>query len=108
MSQENEELVASIVALMGTTSDERRMWRDHYAALFDQAAEMDDLALLRGAKIADEFEKDFMAFASSFPGVQVVAPPDGGFYAATLGIAKMDREVRKAFLRAYAAVLRDT
>lgn len=96
------ELLVSLIA----GGDERRMWRDYKASALDQMAESDDLALLRAAKGADEFEVGFMGFVSSFPGVEVVPAPEGGFYGFTLGFVKLDRDLRREVLRAYATELR--
>ncbi|WP_032621971.1 hypothetical protein, partial [Pseudomonas avellanae] len=83
-----------------------RMWRDQMASALEQVAATDDLTLLRAAKGADQFEVGFMEFVSNFPGVEIVPAPEGGFYGFTLGLVKLDRNLRGEVLRAYAAELR--
>lgn len=98
--------IASQIAALMPASDDRRMWRDYMATTLERVADSDDLSLLRAGKAADELEVEFMAFVSSFPGVQVVPAPEGGFYGVALVLAKQDRSVRREVLRAYAAELR--
>lgn len=98
-------LTELLVSLM-PGGDERRRWRGYMASALEQMAESDDLTLLRAAKGADEFEVGFMEFVSNFPGVEIVPAPEGGFYGFTLGFVKLDRDIRREVLRAYAAELR--
>lgn len=103
--QTPQSLTEFLVSLMAG-GDDRRMWRDYMASAFEQVAATDDLSLLRAAKAADEFEVEFMEFVSSFPGVEVVPAPEGGFYGFMLGLVKLDREARGEVLRALAVELR--
>lgn len=105
IEQTPESLTELIVSLM-PGGDDRRMWRDHMASALEQIAATDDLSLLRAAKGADEFEVGFMEFVSSFPGVEVVPAPEGGFYGFMLGLVKLDRDARGEVLRALATELR--
>lgn len=103
--QTAESLTELLVSLM-PGGDDRSMWRDGIANVLEQVAATDDLTLLRAAKGADEFEVGFMEFVSNFPGVEIVPAPEGGFYGFTLGLVKLDRNLRGEVLRAYAAELR--
>lgn len=98
-------LTELLVSLM-PGGDDCSMWRGYMAIALEQMAESDDLTLLRAAKGADEFEVGFMEFVSNFPGVEVVPAPEGGFYGFMLGLVKLDRDLRREVLRAYAAELR--
>ena len=98
-------LTGLIVSLM-PAGDDRSMWRDGMASVLEQVAATYDLSLIRAAKGADVFEVGFMEFVSSFPGVEVVPAPEGGFYGFMLGLVKLDRDLRGEVLRAYAAELR--
>lgn len=103
--QTPESLTELLVSLM-PGGDDRSMWRDHMASALEQVAATDDLTLLRAAKGADQFEVGFMEFVSNFPGVEIVPAPEGGFYGFTLGLVKLDRDLRGEVLRAYATELR--
>lgn len=98
-------LTDRLVSLM-PGGGERRMWRDYMASALEQVAKTDDLALLRAAKGADEFEVSFMEFVSNFPGVEIEPAPEGGFYGVALGLVRLNRNLRGEVLRAYAAELR--
>lgn len=98
-------LADMLVSLMPGT-DNQQMWRGSLASALEQVAATDDLTLLRAAKGADEFEKDFMAFVSNFPGLEITPAPEGGFYGVALELARFDRDLRGEALRAYAAELR--
>ncbi|RMN17155.1 hypothetical protein ALQ64_03163 [Pseudomonas cannabina] len=98
-------LTELLVSLM-PENDDRRMWRNYMASALEQVAASDDLALLRAAEGADEFEVGFMEFVSNFPGVEIEPAPEGGFYGVVLGLVKLDRNLRGEVLRAYAAELR--
>lgn len=100
----SESMIELLVSLM--PSDDHRMWRDYMASALEQVAATDDLTLLRAAKGADEFEVAFMEFVSNFPGVEIVPAPEEGYYGFTLGLVKLDRDLRNEVLRAYAAELR--
>ncbi|TCV62887.1 hypothetical protein [Pseudomonas fluorescens] len=103
--QTSESLAELLVSLM-PGGDDSSMWQDYMANTLEQVAATDDLTLLRAAKGADEFEVGFMEFVSNFPGVEIVPAPEEGFYGFTLGLVKLDRDLRGEVLRAYAAELR--
>jgi len=60
--------------------DGSRMWRERIACVLEQAADFDDLSILRVGKTADEFEAVHLTFVPGFHGVELVTPPEGGFY----------------------------
>lgn len=105
-TEQTPESLTELIAGLMPGGDDRRMWRDYMASVLEQIAATDDLSLLRATKGADECEVGFMEFVSSFPGVEVVPAPEGGFYGFMLGLVKLDREARGEVLRALATKLR--
>jgi len=102
----SEKLVDRIAGLMPGCAD-NECFVDRFADLIEQAGEMDDLELLRNARASEEIEKDFKQFVESgFPHANAMTIVEGDIYKSFLGLAKLDREVRKAALRAIAGSLR--
>ncbi|HCH7782801.1 TPA: hypothetical protein NNM78_002240 [Pseudomonas aeruginosa] len=102
----NKGNLTELLAGLMPASDDRNMWGDRFALLLEHAADTDDLSLLRSGKAADEFEESFRRVINDFPGLELVKQPEGGFYAVMVEIAKLDRDVRSAVLKACAAYLR--
>jgi hypothetical protein len=98
-----QEMARSIAACMPAGEPN---WRRRLAESLEEAAETDDLSLLRAGKQMDEGEAGFQAFLAVFPDAEPGRPMPTAHYDAAVALARIDRDLRRKVLLAYAAELR--
>ncbi|HBO5516175.1 TPA: hypothetical protein L4559_005102 [Pseudomonas aeruginosa] len=89
-----------------TGSDDRRMWRDHFASVFEQIAEHDDLTTLTEAKLAEEAVQHFFIFASRYSDLFGATSPESDFWEFINALSRLEHSVRREMCREIARALR--
>ncbi|HHQ2716951.1 TPA: hypothetical protein ACSPMB_002834 [Pseudomonas aeruginosa] len=105
MPDPRKNLAAELVGLM-PASDDRRMWREHFATVFEQMAEDDDLTILTDAKLADEAVQHFYIFASRYPDLFGTTSPESDFKELVNALSGLEHGARREMFREIARALR--
>jgi len=82
------------------------MWREHFAAVFEQIAEYDDLTTLTDAKLAEEAVQDFFIFASRYPDLFGITSPENDFKEIVNALSGLEHGARREMFREIARALR--
>ncbi|EPG9350338.1 hypothetical protein ACKU3Z_031305 [Pseudomonas aeruginosa] len=105
MSDSRKNLAAELVGLM-PASDDRRMWREHFATVFEQMAEHDDLTILTDAKLTEEAVQHFYFFASRYPDLFGTTSSESDFKAIVIALSGLEHGARREMFREIARALR--
>ncbi|EMG2119826.1 hypothetical protein V4Z64_006353 [Pseudomonas aeruginosa] len=103
---DNSRPIAEVVAGFLACGDDRQKWIEVMATIFEHAAELDDLALLRLGRDAERYERDLWSDAPSTQNESLQMLTARGLYRLALELALIESILRRQVLLAYAKALR--
>lgn len=100
-----QQIASRLVGLMRGNSNPNP-FIERYADCLEKAADLDDLSFVRMGHKAEAFEAAFRHFVAGFPGTPAVTVPEGELFDMGVFLARVDTELRRSLLRAWADAIR--